>query len=154
MKNKTAKWKRNVNKRKIRLPIHFIKLRYWKKHLIFSNNVGQRTYIEPPSIVHPLNPKVFTVGDVLQLQCTGKEDYRAESEVYVIRCMLVYKCMFSTIFISHTIVQRNDQLQFLLLTWCLSLSFFYLHTKNVRFSLVIYRRSIVDLLLSDVIFSG
>eukprot|EP00105_Crassostrea_gigas_P041167 XP_019925315.1 PREDICTED: uncharacterized protein LOC109619525 [Crassostrea gigas] len=41
---------------------------------------GQPTYIEPPSIVHPLNPKIFTVGDVLQLQCTGKKDYRAESE--------------------------------------------------------------------------
>lgn len=34
----------------------------------------------------------------------------------------------------------------------MSISFFSFHTKNVRFSLVIYRRSIVDLLLSDVIF--
>lgn len=73
--------------------------------MFFSNNKGQPTYIEPPSI-----------GDVLQLQCTGKKDYRAESEVYVIRCMLVYKCLFSTNFISHTIVQRSNQLQFLLLT--------------------------------------
>lgn len=49
--------------------------------MFFLNNKGQPTYIEPLSIVHPLNPKIFTVGDVLQMQCTGKEDYRAESEV-------------------------------------------------------------------------
>lgn len=41
---------------------------------------GNPTYIDSPSIVNPLTSKVFELGEVLQLQCTGEKDFRTQTD--------------------------------------------------------------------------
>ncbi|XP_065928833.1 uncharacterized protein [Magallana gigas] len=50
---------------------------------------GNPTYIDSPSIVNPLTSKVFELGEVLQLQCTGEKDFRTQTDTDIRWCKSV-----------------------------------------------------------------
>lgn len=52
---------------------------------------GNPTYIDSPSIIFPPTSKVFELGEVLQLQCTGEKDFRTQTDTVKYH---LYTCIY------------------------------------------------------------